>query len=281
MSLEEIAQRYTRTQEEAEQLARNWELPAYRTLLLATHTTAYLYNSARHLAISPPEEIDSRLKGCSLGRFTVMEEVIHADLDLIPLLVRAGADVNRITPIICGRPTSPLSAVVKKGRTDLVDVLLELGADINRGKQEDGTPLFLAIRNKDRTMIEMLIERGADVREKGLMEEALKHHRGLDAVAILFAYGADPRDISSEEFTWKPLEDMLGFLDITGYALNAPCHEANSIISWAAFWYYHYKRQKREGEAAEVEEKIRALLARGADPELAGDRAEQLRQDFL
>jgi ankyrin repeat protein len=79
---------------------------------------------------------------------------------VIRLLLNRGADVH------AGRGFSgtPLHEVAYKGDTDLAEILLGYGADIN-SKQEDHhrTPLHRAVAAGKEHMVEFLLSRGADV----------------------------------------------------------------------------------------------------------------------
>ena len=78
---------------------------------------------------------------------------------LVVLLIEYGADVD-------ARDTraTPLVVAVQYGRSDLVELLLNNGADINLGDTNTGnTPLMTASLHQSTVLVKLLLERGADV----------------------------------------------------------------------------------------------------------------------
>lgn len=75
-------------------------------------------------------------------------------------LLEAGANPNEVT----ASGDSALTWAVETGNLLLVAALLDGGADINQ--VANTTPLMVAARNGDKEVAELLIRRGADVRQK-------------------------------------------------------------------------------------------------------------------
>lgn len=83
------------------------------------------------------------------------------DIDLVQGLIEQGADV-----VSKGKYSlSVLHVAVNTGNPDLVELLLICGADINAVYREDDmvlTPLAFAVQNGDIAMVQLLIKHGAD-----------------------------------------------------------------------------------------------------------------------
>ncbi|MCW7483282.1 ankyrin repeat domain-containing protein [Leptospira kanakyensis] len=57
---------------------------------------------------------------------------------------------------------------IKKGEHDRIEDLIEVGEDVNQlDYSSDDTPLILAIGNRDKKMVEILLDASADVNKKG------------------------------------------------------------------------------------------------------------------
>ncbi len=82
--------------------------------------------------------------------------------DLALVLINAGANVNAIN----GDGDSPIHISVIKGYEDIVDKLIGVGADVNVsvtiGVHEGYTPLHWAIRHGNKSIITLLLKKGAD-----------------------------------------------------------------------------------------------------------------------
>ena len=106
-------------------------------------------------------------------------------------LIAAGADVNEK-----GKVSGPLSCAVCWGRTDVVKVLIDNGADVNAKDDSGDTPLHWAAFTGARKITRMLIAAGADVNAKDSegwtpLHMAALHGQGR-IVRMLLAAGADP-----------------------------------------------------------------------------------------
>jgi len=98
-----------------------------------------------------------------------------ANVDAVELLLTAGAEVN----VQDEEGSSPLLRVAEYGpppgeldrsadgeldpTAKVAKLLIEKGADINLADLESETPLMLAVKQRNRSLVELLLESGADV----------------------------------------------------------------------------------------------------------------------
>ena len=87
---------------------------------------------------------------------------LAATSEIAAMLLDAGADINaRNRHKVFGPGNSPLSAAVYQDRRDVVDLLIERGADLNQGDNAGWRPIHLAAANGRLKTARMLLEAGA------------------------------------------------------------------------------------------------------------------------
>lgn len=89
-----------------------------------------------------------------------LDACYRGNLELVKMLVEAGANVN--LPDVCG--TVPLvRAIVSIHDTDeVVQYLIECGADVNACAGESWTPLEAAVQEHAADLVKLLLDAGAD-----------------------------------------------------------------------------------------------------------------------
>ncbi|KAI9772775.1 MAG: hypothetical protein M1839_002320 [Geoglossum umbratile] len=154
---------------------------------------------------------------------------------------------------------SILCKAIKSGLLDLVPLLLEKGANVNK-EESSWTPVALAFSKKRRDVVELLMDRGANFADAGpgVLLEAVRS-RPLAEIKELLDYGVDPNShggyktpitIAAEQGKRDVVELLLDY----GADPNANVGVDRGPLALAA----------ASGDIAMVE----FLLERGADPNL-------------
>ncbi|PSN59416.1 ankyrin [Corynespora cassiicola Philippines] len=129
------------------------------------------------------------------GDAAVVKEIALADPDMIHRDVAHGV--------------LPLYEAVRRRRTEVAAVLLELGADpLNSATKRIGSYnsalMSLAAMAEGPRMTELLLERGTPIAQTGALHTAA--HRGqLDTMRLLMQHGADVNEVLSNWRSWTPL----------------------------------------------------------------------------
>lgn len=87
----------------------------------------------------------------------------HCNHNILELLLSAGAKINETVLPKVNLPFSAITAATRRADLKAIALLLDHGADPNVYKNCWGTPLMDAIELRNETMVDLLIERGADV----------------------------------------------------------------------------------------------------------------------
>src|SRR5215210_5928670 len=120
--------------------------------------------------------------------------VQKGDVELAQTLLYAGANIKASTRI--GGYT-PLLIASRSGNASMIETLIAAGADPNSATASGATALMLASQAGNAAAVKVLVERGADVnaKEKVKGETALTFaagHGRADVIRVLTARGADP-----------------------------------------------------------------------------------------
>ncbi|GMV83712.1 MAG: hypothetical protein AMXMBFR7_48960 [Planctomycetota bacterium] len=164
--------------------------------------------------------------GCPVNRLKsqkaspLVEAVKEKNIAKIRLLVSMGADVNGIDGV---NHETPLCRASQLGRTDLLDVLAELGADPNL-PVNNWSPLHLATkRDVNYSVLDWLIAHGANVNHPGCrgstpLHEAAKSDM-VQVARFLISHGANVNALDNQGRTpffiavhFDRQKEMLGLL---------------------------------------------------------------------
>ena len=88
--------------------------------------------------------------------------IIKGNIDIVRLLIEAGADINKKDR---NGASSFIYAVIK-GNIVIVRLLIEAGADTNIYDGDGMTPLMIAAENNDIPLVRLLIQNGADINKQ-------------------------------------------------------------------------------------------------------------------
>ena len=93
--------------------------------------------------------------------------------------------------------TTALHQAARGGRKEIIQILLEKGAEINATTDIGMTPLHYAVLSEDAEVIALLLEKGADIcaitklKKSTLFHIAVQHKHIKDITALLIRIGAD------------------------------------------------------------------------------------------
>lgn len=142
------------------------------------------------------------------------------DEEMVKFLLEKGADANTVCEIenehICMPPT-PLMNAVYNGNTNIINMLLENGADINYTTDEM-TPLIYAAYKGNTNIINTLLENGVDINYTNyygmtaLMYAA--SYNQFEAVKILLENNADTSITDEDGYTALDLAKSEDYKDI-------------------------------------------------------------------
>ena len=103
-------------------------------------------------------------------------------IDLVRLLIERGADVDK--PRIDG--TTPLFCATSNGLAGIAKELIDEGADVNHQAHDGRTPLVSAASNNQIKLAKLLIANGAIVSERCIAAAATEEMR--EALAQAYTY---------------------------------------------------------------------------------------------
>jgi ankyrin repeat protein len=89
--------------------------------------------------------------------------------ELMRLLLEKGADVNRACTckgFLDARDWTPLQMAARRGRTEIVQLLLSGGADVRQTNSRGATPLHEAVDGDAPAIVRALLDKGADARAR-------------------------------------------------------------------------------------------------------------------
>jgi len=123
------------------------------------------------------------------GYTPIFANSIHMSSSFLKSMIALGADVNvrgtdelKLTPIF--------AACINKNDPDVLNVLIDNGAEVNQVAQGMWTPLMFAVRARNVKAVEILIKRGAKINEVNA--------DGMTALDMLYSYCYWPDDTNAK-----------------------------------------------------------------------------------
>lgn len=179
------------------------------------------------------------------GTFALMEAVRLGNIKIIKLLLEKGAKINSSKVLseaigssvtskrinnVRGTPMNQINTieVIDTLRTEIVKLLIESGADVNRKESSDVTPLMNAVEKGNKEIIELLIRKGADVDAKmsngetSLMQATRQCN--IEMVKLLIEKKADVNVIDNYGLT------SLGLAKSNRNSLSKECSEIINLL---------------------------------------------------
>jgi ankyrin repeat protein len=193
------------------------------------------YLKARGMVSSPPSDAYTG----DLPR-DLYKAIRGHDLAKIKALIKAGFDLDTpVAPYDFSRPAPPILCAASDGHTDVVELLLDAGCNVNATGTDKVTLLHKAAKNGNVELVSMLLKRGANPNAIELHESALSQKSDDPMLKAL-----DEGHIAAAEILmphWTPTRARLEL--------------AKTLLE------YHIKRSNKGVDAVNMLETIEARLA--------------------
>ncbi|KAH7357840.1 hypothetical protein B0T11DRAFT_354388 [Plectosphaerella cucumerina] len=181
---------------------------------------------------------DINLKGGYFG--TALQAAVAEDHpEIVALLLRKGADIN----IQGGDFGNALTAAIMTKGDELARVLVDMGADMN-AQGEYGTPLYVASSKGCIELIELFLDKGADVNlchaKRGTALHIAAINKQVEAAKFLVEKGADVHAQSDDLGSPLHVASKNGYIELMelflekGADINARGGESDSALQAAA-----------------------------------------------
>lgn len=174
------------------------------------------------IANNHPETVRMLLDhGAQGGPLSLMEAVLKSDADLVRLLVKRGANVNKLVdPSETPGFLTALDVAVNERNIEMVKLLLSLGANVGLSSDRErfgrfgpdaASTLIFAVRGGDKAVVGLILAHGANVNYEACLMPRCRRPLGeavsyghAQIVALLLSHGADPNLVSNGE--WPLIE---------------------------------------------------------------------------
>jgi ankyrin repeat protein len=134
-----------------------------------------------------PKEIYKREQSNDIKLKNIDTAIQNNDLESLKILLPK-VDINCYSRIILERS-------IDYGRLDIVNLLIQMGVDINMEFEDGSTPLKRALTSVSKEIVRLLISAGVDLARDNFMYWAV-HEDSLESVLMLIEANADPNIIS-------------------------------------------------------------------------------------
>ncbi|KAI2787646.1 hypothetical protein POX_f08020 [Penicillium oxalicum] len=157
-------------------------------------------------------------RGLHMDTLYTLEAVNAQAKDILEVFLKNGWNINQ--PISELKPPLLGYAIQDK---EMVAWLLDHGADPNRQCVIDLTPLSLAIESAPVSVIQLMLNRGGDIRKGQLLHHAIERHSdNITVLSLLLGKGADINSTMYEDH--YPSRALFSFM-----GLGTPLHKAAEL----------------------------------------------------
>ena len=190
------------------------------------------------------------------------------DIDAAKQALSLGADINSLEAwgtanFPFGTIDTPLIIAARHRHADMVEYLIEQGADVNEKGEAWYTPLFCATANGDEQIVRILLENGAKIEPFGSHDSALNSAAKaghIDIVRLFLERGAHINRKGIDEATALHNAASGGYVDLARLLIdNGADVNARAAYDCTPLHFAAWKNNIAIG---------RLLLEHGADPEL-------------
>jgi len=89
--------------------------------------------------------------------------VRQGNTEIVAVLLEHGANIDKLSRDVNGRLETPLVTSCRQANYQLANVLLKYGADVNAADFHMRTPLWIAVRERAVELVQLLIDNGANL----------------------------------------------------------------------------------------------------------------------
>lgn len=219
----------------------------------------------RKMAVDRPE----RFVNDGVMRLGLLQRAVEADnVEMVQLLLELGChpDDEHELGEYESRPKSggePLTRAAGSGQCEIAQILLEAGADPNKGPYASGNPVGQAYNNRDSRMKGLLLRYG------GILEATFAGLEGETAVAAVCLH--KDRDLA-ESLLWAA--GCGGDIDLAGLCLRHLNWESNDdrwmrlLEQPIRLWRLHPHRNFKDIDRTVYPKIFRMILEHGASPDV-------------
>jgi ankyrin repeat protein len=173
-------------------------------------------------------------------------------------LVEKGVNLNSV---VSGEKCTPLQHAAEKGDRRIIDLLLELGADINGPEGENGFTIHYALMSGNESIVRHVLDKGAVISDSnttwGSIVRAIKHKlTGL--IPLLLEKGAD---LNPPSTSFSPAAQAFK---------NAPKEIFKMLMDRGAVFGNYFYTLEHTIERRPLKD-LKELLEYGVDPNIPGD----------
>ncbi|KAM6513853.1 hypothetical protein FALCPG4_015060 [Fusarium falciforme] len=156
----------------------------------------------------------------SMGRSALGISCANGSTEVVDVLLEKGADITAVDK----NGLTPLIAASAAGHMEVVKLLLEKGVDVRVANNDGWTPLIVALAAGYMEVVKLLLEKGADVmavdkngQTSLIMASGIGH---MEVVKLLLEKGADIRAINKNGWTPLIAASNQGHIDVVKLLLE-------------------------------------------------------------